>query len=70
MKTLCKTVSLGIVYNMASDCLLQGVSGDSALLMTSHGEYHLKPAGSALAPQNVATIRGTVSLNDPNGLLK
>ena len=55
---------------MASDSLLQSVSGDSALSMTFHSEYPLEPAGSALAPQNVATIRGTVSLNDPNGLLK
>ena len=51
-------------YNMASDWLQLSVFGDSALLMTFHGKHPLEPVRSALAPQNIGTIRETMF---PNG---
>ena len=49
---------------MASDCLLQSVFGDFVLAITFHGKHSLEPVGTAFAPQNIGTIRETVS---PNG---
>ena len=54
---------------MASDCLLQSVFGDFVLLRPFHGKHSLEPVGSALAPQNIGTLRGTVSPTIPKGLL-